>query len=111
VRLSGSRDWALSVECTADGVVLPTGEKITAKSLAGPEGGKALRSAIEGLIARKQATVREGEPPYRPIVRFLVHPDGLRLYHMAYPTLEPLQVPIVRQNVEPEERRPGEGGR
>ena len=111
VRLSGSRDWALSVECTADAVVLPTGERITAKALAAPEGGKELRSAVEALISRKQATVREGEPPYRPLIRFLVHPDGLRLYHMAYPTLEPLQVPIVRQNVEADDHRPGEGGR
>jgi len=41
-----------------------------------------------------------------------VHPEGLRVYHTAYPILEPLQVPILRQNVEPEDpNQPVPGGR
>jgi hypothetical protein len=111
-RLTGNRDWVLPLTCLPDGVVLPTGAKVTAASLAGKEGGDALRKAVQELIARKQATVREGDPPYRPQIRFLVHPEGLRVYHLAYPTLESLQVQILRQNLESEDsNQPGAGGR
>jgi hypothetical protein len=61
-----------------------------------------LLQAVRQLIARRQAGVRPGDPPYRPQVRFLVHPDGLRTYHLAYPALEPLGVPLTRQNYEPD---------
>jgi hypothetical protein len=113
VRLTGNRDWVIPLECTADAIVLPTGVKITAQALsAGDSGAKALLQGVQELIRRKQATVREGEPEYRPQVRFLVHPEGLRLYHLAYPTLEPLKIPILRQNVEPDDpHQPAKGGR
>jgi hypothetical protein len=111
-RLTGNRDWIIPLECTPEAVVLPTGVKITASALSTGDGGKALLKAVQDLIARKQATVREGEPPYRPQIRFRVHPEGLRLYHLAYPTLESLQVPILRENLEPEDpKQPGAGGR
>ena len=51
-------------------------------------------------IARHQASVRPGEPPYRPQIRFRVRPDGLRSYYLAYPALESLRVPMSRENVE-----------
>ena len=57
------------------------------------------------MIARRQATVRPGEPPYRPMIRFRVLPDGLRTYHLAYPALEALHVPMTRENVDPEEAK------
>jgi hypothetical protein len=111
-RLTGNRDWNIPVVCTSEGLALPGGLKITASALATTDGGKALVKAVQELIARKQATVRDGEPAYRPQVRFLVHPEGLRVYHTAYPILEPLQVPILRQNVEPEDpNQPAPGGR
>jgi hypothetical protein len=111
-RLTGNRDWIIPIECTADGLALPNGMKITAGALATGDGGKSLTKAVQDLIARKQATVRDGEPPYRPQVRFLVHPEGLRVYHTAYPILEPVQVPILRQNVEPDDpNQSGPGGR
>jgi hypothetical protein len=113
IRLTGNRDWVIPLECTADAIVLPTGVKITAQALsAGDSGAKALLQGVQELIKRKQATVRDGEPEYRPQVRFLVHPEGLRLYHLAYPTLEPLQIPILRQNVEPDDpHQPAKGVR
>jgi hypothetical protein len=111
-RLTGNRDWNIPIVCTSEGLALPGGLKITANALATPEGGKALVKAVQELIARKQATVRDGELAYRPQVRFLVHSEGLRVYHTAYPILEPLQVPILRQNVEPEDpSQPVPGGR
>ena len=52
------------------------------------------------MIDRRQAGVRPGEPPYRPQVRFLIYPDGLRTYFLTFPALEPLGIPLTRQNVE-----------
>jgi hypothetical protein len=51
------------------------------------------------MITRRQATVRPGEPPYRPQVRFLIYPDGLRTYFLAFPALEPLGITMTRQDV------------
>jgi hypothetical protein len=62
-----------------------------------------LLRAVWQLIERRQATVRPGEPPYRPLIRFLVHPDGLRTYFLAWPALESLHIPMSRQNVEPQD--------
>jgi hypothetical protein len=69
----------------------------------GDAGARTLLQAVQEIIDRKQATVRAGEPSYRPQVRFLVHPDGLRVYHLAYPALEGLNIPILRQNLAPED--------
>ncbi len=49
------------------------------------------------------ATVRPGEQPYRPQVRFLVRPDGLLSMHRAYPVLEALRIPLSRQNLDADE--------
>jgi hypothetical protein len=55
------------------------------------------------MIVRRQATVRPGEPPYRPYIRFQIRPDGLRSYYLAYPVLENLGIPMARQDLEAEE--------
>ena len=44
-----------------------------------------------------------GELPYQPRIRFLVRPEGLRSYYLAYPALESLRVPMARENVDPED--------
>ena len=101
-RLIGNRDWVIQVECTPTGVVLrPLGQSFSMASLeAPPEGETGLPQAVRGLIARRQAGVRPGDPPYRPQVRFLIQRDGLRSYHLAYPALRPLGIPLTRQNAE-----------
>ncbi|HMF11492.1 MAG TPA: hypothetical protein VKE94_04280 [Gemmataceae bacterium] len=103
--LGGDRDYVILLECRASGVVLhPYGTSFSADSLAPNNGGAALlQEAIGRLIARRQATVRPGEQPYRPQVRFLVRPDGLLSMHRAYPVLEALHVPLTRQNLEADE--------
>jgi hypothetical protein len=58
---------------------------------------------VQKIIARRQATIRQGEMPFRPIIRFRVHPDGLRAYYLAYPALESLGVPMSRENLQPEQ--------
>ena len=61
-----------------------------------------LEQAVRQLIDRRQATVQPGDFPYRPQIRFLIRPDGLQSYYLAYPVLAPLNVPMMRQNVEEE---------
>jgi hypothetical protein len=101
-RLIGNRDWVIPVECRADGVVVRNlGQKIPLASLSVPAGTESpLLQAVKQMIARRQASVRSGEPPYRPQVRFMIYPDGLRTYFLTFPSLEPLGIPLTRQNVE-----------
>jgi hypothetical protein len=91
----------LYIECHGDGIVLKYGNKRFAlAALTAPTSGEhELAAAVRMAIARKQATVGNGEPPYRPIVRFQVWPDGLRAYYLAYPLLQPLRVAMTRENV------------
>jgi len=99
-RLIGNRDWIIAIECKADAVVIqPWGQRFpVATTPAGQE--PPLVQAVRQLIARRQATVRSGEPPYRPLIRFQVHPDGQRSYYFAYPLLEVLRIPMSRENLE-----------
>jgi hypothetical protein len=91
------------LECTADALVLyPGGKRFPVQALA-EDGGRALVQTVRDLIARRQAMVHPGEPPYRPQLRFLVRPDGLRTFYEAYPVLEAVQVPMSRQNLAPDE--------
>jgi hypothetical protein len=101
-RLIGNRDWLIYVECKADEVVLRQGGQRfpIAAGPSAPPGEHPLAQAVRALIARRQAVVRPGEPPYRPLIRFQVHPDGLPSYYFAYPLLEPLRIPMSRENVE-----------
>jgi hypothetical protein len=93
------------VECKGDAlVVYPGGKRFAVRQLAeDPAGPRALVETVQGLIARRQAMVRPGEPPYRPQLRFLVRPDGLRTFFQSYPVLEAVQVPMSRQNLDADE--------
>jgi hypothetical protein len=101
-RILGNRDWPIYLECNADGVVVKQGnQKFSVQSLSTPtKGENALVQALRQIIDRRQATVRPGEPPYRPMLRFQIQPDGLRAYYLAYPLLDSLHVPMTRENVE-----------
>jgi hypothetical protein len=106
-RMYSNRDWLILIECNADGVAVSPGSKRLSLAELSSSGNAAspLKAAIEQMIARRQALVRTGEPTYRPMIRFLVRPDGLRSYYLAYPALESLQVPMTRENVRPEEAK------
>jgi hypothetical protein len=107
-RLLGNRDWPILVECQADAVVvraIPL--RVTAASLERTDTEAShLVQAVQKMIADRQHTLRPGEPPYRPLIRFVVHPDGLRTYYLAYPRLEALGLPLTRENVQPPPRAP-----
>ena len=98
-RLSGDRDYIIFIECRAEDVVLyPSRQSFSIQSLA--RGDQALMKAVQQMIERRQALVRPGEMPFRPQVRYLLHPEGIRSYHTTYPTLNALGVPQTRQNLE-----------
>ena len=100
MRLIGNRDWVIPVECHADAVVLRNaGQKFAPTSLTAGADNPLLQS-LRQTIARRQATVRPGEPPYRPQLRFLIYPDGLKTYYTALSAVDALGVTVTRQNVE-----------
>jgi len=102
-RISSNRDWVIVVECKGAGAVLQaTGQQFENAQLAAEPGrNNPLLLAVKQAIARRQAGVRPGEAEYIPQVRYLVDPDGLRAFHLAYPALEPLQLTTTRENREP----------
>lgn len=100
-RQLGSRDFVITIDCFADHVsVFPTGLQYKWTAANAQETDRALVQAITNLISRRQASVRPGEAPYRPVIRFQVAADGLRTYLRAYPLLEHLRIPMTRENVE-----------
>ena len=107
-RLLGNRDWPILVECQADMVVVRAlALRVPVASLENADAESArLVQAVQKMIADRQATVRPGEPPYRPLIRFLVHPEGLRTYYLIYPRFESLGLPLTRENVQPPPRGP-----
>jgi hypothetical protein len=104
----GNRDWIIPVECTADAVVVRMVRQKVAVSQLPIEVGAShpVVEAVRQMIARRQALVRPGEPLYRPVIRFVVQPDGQRSFYRAYPLFEQLGVPMVRQNLERPEPKP-----
>jgi hypothetical protein len=102
----GSRDWIVPIECTGTGLIVYPGRDVY--PLAGlaesNKTGSSMVANIKQAIAKRQASVRQGEPPYRPIIRFLVRPDGLEAMHRAYPLLVPLGVQMFQINMESDEK-------
>jgi hypothetical protein len=97
--MPASRDWPIVIECGSQGVtVSPGGLRFGLAELAAVTGNP-LRQTVEQMIRRRQAMARPGEPAERAVIQFRVPPDGLRAYHLAYPNLEPLLVPMTRENV------------
>ncbi|MBY0525720.1 MAG: hypothetical protein K2R98_20105, partial [Gemmataceae bacterium] len=95
-----NRDLLIAVECTAEGVIVPGTPMISPSALVrGNDPDNPLLKAVQKIIDRRQTTLRPGEAPYRAHIRFLVRPDGLRTYYLAFPALEGLQVPMTRENL------------
>ena len=96
-----NRDYIVSIECFGDVVaVYPGGQVYAVGGAAQKVNDEAVVKAVLQLIARRQATVRPGETPYRPILRFQVHPDALRTYFHIYPLFENLGIPMTRENLD-----------
>ncbi|MBI1833041.1 MAG: hypothetical protein HYR84_16495 [Planctomycetes bacterium] len=100
-KVLGNRDFMIVIECRADNVTVSPGGFAYRWASVNPKAAEdALVQTVVNLIARRQASVRPGEPPYRPLIRFRVWPDGLRTYHSIHPLFENLGVPRTRENVE-----------
>jgi hypothetical protein len=98
-----NRDWPIPVDCRADGVTVRNNlQHFSLEELARAKDNPLFLS-VQQLIARRQARVADDEPPYRPLLHFYVHADGLRAYYLAYPALGPLGVPMTREDLDPEE--------
>jgi hypothetical protein len=101
-RIVGNREFVITIECDAErATVFPTGSEF---DMADAPNAKAIDQDIvrlvQQLVARRQATVQPGEPPYRPRLRLQVKPDGARTYYRVYPLLMNLGIPMGRDNVE-----------
>lgn len=101
-RMITHRDWLIQVECAADSIWVRSGNRrFPAAELAGRRADdNPLLAFVKQMIDRRQAALPVGEPPYRPQIRFLVRPSGLRTYYQAYPALEALHVPMTRANLD-----------
>jgi hypothetical protein len=104
-RLAPNRDWVIVLDCQETAVVLPGGvQKVLTSALnrSNDPNDNPLLSVVKQMIDRRQASVRPGEAPYQPQIRFLVRPEGLRTYYLAYPALDNLPVPKKSERVDPD---------
>lgn len=101
--IGGAREFTLFLECKADRVVVhPSGQEFALAQLTRAPGGNPLLTHAVDQLQRQQP--RADAPPVRLQVRFLVHADGLRTYHLAFPCLEGLRVPTTAQPLRPEDK-------
>jgi hypothetical protein len=97
----GNRDFVIEVACFKDHVtVFPGGKQHWWKGPAAGETSAAVAQNVQALIAGRQKSVRPGEPPYRPVIRFRLAADGMGTFLQVYPRLEYLHVPMTRENLD-----------
>jgi hypothetical protein len=97
----GNRDFLITITCFSDHVtVYPGGKQHWWKNGNSAVTEQVVVQNVQDLIAGRQRSVRPGETPYRPLIRFQLAPDGLASYLRVYPRLESLQVPMTRENLE-----------
>ena len=99
-RLLGNKDFLITIDCYDDFVTVSPGAmsfRWTAGNAKAAD--QAFAQAIANLIEHRQASVRTGEPPYRPVICFRVTADGRATCLHVYPLLESLHVPMMRENV------------
>lgn len=97
----GNKDFVITIDCFTDHVtIFPGGVQYRWTAADTREVDRAVVQTVTKLIERRQASVRPGDPPYRPLIRFQVSPEGLRSYYQVYPLLEHLRIPMTRENVE-----------
>jgi hypothetical protein len=99
--LIGNRDFVITLVCFGDHLTIyPGGKQHRWKGTDLAATDQAIVQYVRDLIERRQASVRAGEPPYRPLLRFQLAADGLRPYLHIYPQLEFLRVPMTREALE-----------
>jgi hypothetical protein len=101
LRVLPDREFVITIDCYADhATVFPGGKQFrwTAQNQQGTD--QALALMVQHLIERRQASVRPGDPPYRPRVHYQVPPSGRVTFDRVWPLLNFLHIPMTRENVE-----------
>ena len=101
-KLRENHDFLINIVCWPDGVVLTTTGELYPMNPA--ESQEQVRAAlvqkVQQMVVRRQATVREGEPAYQPMIRLQVKPEGgLRSLFWIGPALNALRIPMTRENL------------
>jgi hypothetical protein len=97
----GNRDFVVTIACFSDHVTIyPGGKQHWWKEGKPQNVEQAVVQNVQDLITGRQKSVRPGEPPYRPLIRFQLAPDGRIRFLQLYPRLEFLQVPMTRENLD-----------
>ncbi len=103
-RLSSDDDYVIFIECQTDYVVIyPSRKRVAIESLNHSQAYNPLYKTVEQMIMRRLSTLAPGDKRPHIQVRFLVHRDGERTLHYAYPVLEAMPVEKVRYNLQPED--------
>ncbi len=101
--IQSTRDWWIYVECRENSVVVyPARVEIPLHSLS-RDPNNPLMQLVQRMINQKAASVRPGDLPYRPHVRFLVRPEYEGTYYQSFPALDTLTAPKDRQALEPDD--------
>ena len=94
-RVGGAEETIVFVECLSDGVVVhPSGKSMSIDSLNHSPSHNALYQAVAAKLAK-----HKGDPKRRT-VRFLIHRDGERTFHLAYPLFNGLDVTKTRYSLQ-----------
>jgi hypothetical protein len=102
-QLGGDEEALIFVECQAQVVIVHPGRRrVPIDALNHSPAYNQLRQAVQKQIQRRQALSGRGEAA-RVHLRFLIHRDGERTFHLAYPALEGLLVPKTRYSLQPED--------
>ncbi len=95
-RVQPSHEWIIYVECRVDGVVLHPGKDLLPlHAIAETPAKNPLRARVAEMLPQQPAPL-PGKTPSRPRVRFVVHVDGGRSFHAAYPALVGLPIDMDR---------------
>jgi len=99
----GDRDWVIFVECRENSIVVyPSRRELPMASLS-RDPNNPLMQLVQQMINQKQASVRPGDLPYRPHIRFLVRPEYERTYYQSFPSLDTLSAPKERHTLDSNE--------
>jgi hypothetical protein len=96
----GGGESVVFVECKNDVVIIhPTRKRVAVESLNHSPPYNPLVLAVRQQAQRRQAQAQPGDV-VKVQVRFLVHRDGERTFHLAYPALEVLKLPMTRYSLQ-----------
>jgi hypothetical protein len=100
-QLRANHDYNINLVCWPDGVVLSSTNEFYAMNPV--ENQKAMATSlvqtIQQMVARRQAAVRDGEPPYQPMIRLQLQAEGVRSFIWIVPSLRTLNIPMTRENL------------